>query len=132
MTPVTRFAVRVLVLSAALFGVWWVLIDGYSRYGLLMDAAFMLPVIAVILASAFPTRGKLRALGVLAVLFVLGDTAALLAGLGEVSATGLPSSEAVLDQAAAALYHVFRLGLPIAVLVAVCEGDLRRLWVRID
>lgn len=132
MRPEVRFALKAFVGSVGLFGVWWwlVIVTGEGHATVVDGAGFCVPVLASILASELDrTRRTIAAAGLL-LLYVVGELVFAASGMRVVAETGRVPEDTLLWHVAAAAYHAFRLGLPVAVLVAATGGDLRRLWRR--
>ena len=130
MDPRIGFALKTLVFSLLLFLVREVLISGPAPLWLAQDAGFVVPAVAVILASGMDTRRKAGTILALGTVFVLGDTVAELSGVRVVSETGIPASDTPGGHVAAGLYHVFRVGVPVAALLVATRGDVTSLWAR--
>ena len=110
-----------------MFLAWWAAATRDLRIAVLEDAGFLVVAIALILASATEFRRKLLfTLGLVGV-FALFDTVALLTGLRALvedpGASGdLPS------ELGRAVFHAFRLGLPIAGVLFFAGARVSSLW----
>jgi hypothetical protein len=114
MRPDRRFWTRAVGISAGLFFVWWMLVTRGATPYLVQDGAFLIPVVAVMIASTVPIRSKLIAVGVLVAVFALGDTVAYLMGVRETARTGVVYANSLGSRLGGAAYHAFRVGVPVA------------------
>lgn len=127
MRPRTSFFLRTLAISVVLAAVWWSVTITYTDWWVIGNAGFSVPVFAAILASTMDWRSKGRALGALAAVFLLGDVIAEVSGARAI-AGGAPGGDSAAGSVVAALYHVFRMGVPIATLLVVAGGNVSSLW----
>ncbi len=129
MKPRTAFILRALGFSLPLFVAWWFATAGPAQVRwIVADAGFVIPVLAIILASRLTRREKILAIGSLVVLFVEMDIVFSLLGVRGVAETGQATTNTAMGYSVAAIYHALRIGLPIGTLIVVSKGNPQTLW----
>lgn len=131
MRPRTSFLVRWMAVSLALAAAWWAVIRAQNGWWIVENAGFCIPVLAAVFASTMSWRKKGWAAGTLAAVFLLGDAIAELSGVRAMAADA-SGFATIGGSVAGVLYHVFRMGVPIAALLIVVGGDVSSLWAVSD